>query len=58
MPVAAIFVLQQRCPQLNTALEHVYRIECAIHDGHHYQVDLYGGPAPPPGARREVSEGD
>ena len=48
MPVTAIFVLQQRCPSLNAALEHVHRIECAIHDEQFYQVDLLGGPAPPP----------
>jgi hypothetical protein len=56
MPVTAIFVLQQRCPQLNAALQHVHRIECAIHDEHHYQVDLQGGPAPPPDPDRDVSE--
>ena len=47
MPVAAIFVLQQRCPSLNAALEHVHRLECAIHDERFYHVDLHGGPAPP-----------
>jgi len=56
MPVTAIFVLQQRCPQLNAALEHVYRIQCAIHDEYHYQVDLQGGPAPPPDPDRDASQ--
>jgi hypothetical protein len=56
MPVTAIFVLHQRCPQLNAALEHVHRIECAIHDEHSYRVDLHGGPAPPPDPSQEASE--
>ncbi len=56
MPVRAIFVLHQRCPQLNAALEHVHRIECAIHDERHYQVHLQGGPAPPPDPNRDASE--
>jgi hypothetical protein len=56
MPVTAIFVLQQLCPQLNAALEHVHRIECAIHDEHHYQVDLQGGPAPPLDPNQDTSE--
>jgi hypothetical protein len=56
MPVAAIFVLQQRCPPLNAALEHVLRIECAIHDEIHYRVDLQGGPAPPPDPNQDASE--
>jgi hypothetical protein len=56
MPVTAIFVLQQRCPQLNAALEHVLRIECAIHDERHYRVDLQGGPAPPPAPHQDASE--
>jgi hypothetical protein len=56
MPVAAIFVLQQRCPLLNAALEHVHRIECAIHDDHAYQVELQGGPAPPTDPNRDASD--
>lgn len=56
MPISAIFVLQQRCPQLNAALEHVHRLECAIHDEHHYQVDLLGGPAPPPDPQQDTSD--
>ncbi len=53
MPITAIFVLQQRCPQLNAALEHVHRIEFTIADEVHYQVHLQGGPAPPPDPNRE-----
>ena len=56
MPVTAIFVLQQHCPQLNAALEHVHQIECAIHDAYHYQVDLQGGPAPPPDPHRDAAD--
>ncbi len=58
MPITAIFVLQQRCPPLNVALEHVHVIECAISDEHHYQVDLQGGPAPPtpPNPKPDTSE--
>lgn len=58
MPVTAIFVLQQRCPQLNAALEHIHQIEFAIHDEQHYQVDLQGGPAPPPDPHQDIPEKD
>jgi len=58
MPITAIFVLQQRCPTLNVALEHVHRIECAIYDEHDYRVDLQGGPTPPPEPNQRASETD
>lgn len=58
MPVTAIYVLRQRCPQLNAALEHVHRLECAPHEQHEYHVDLCGGPAPPPDPKRSTSKDD
>jgi hypothetical protein len=58
MPVTAIYVLRQRCPQLNAALEHVHLLECAPHEPHEYRVDLRGGPAPRPDPKRPTSKGD
>jgi hypothetical protein len=48
MPVSAIHVLQQRCPALNVALEHVRWLECRADNLERYCVQLAGGPAPPP----------
>ena len=58
MPVTAIYVLRQRCPQLNAALEHVHLLECALHEQHEYRVDLHGGPAPPPDPKRSTAKDD
>jgi hypothetical protein len=58
MPVTAIYVLRQRCLQLNAALEHVHLLECAVHEPHEYRVDLLGGPAPPPDPRHLKPEHD
>lgn len=49
MPVTTIHVLQQRCPTLNAALEHVHWLECTSDDQkQYYHVQLVGGAAPPP----------
>ena len=56
MPVTAIYVLRQRCPPLNAALEHVHLLECAPHEQHEYRVDLCGGPAPPPDPKRSTAK--
>ena len=47
MPVTAIRVLRQSCPPQNITLEHVARLECALHSSTHYRLQLLGGPAPP-----------
>jgi hypothetical protein len=48
MPVTAVRLLRQHCPTLNTALTHVYSLECT-HDGQGgYQITLTGGSAPQP----------
>ena len=58
MPVTAIYVLRQRCPQLNAALEHVHLLECTVHEPQEYRIDLHGGPAPPPDPKRPQAKDD
>ena len=52
MPVTAIHILHQHCPQLNTAIEHVYLLECSRAGHDQYRIDLTGGPAPPPDVQK------
>lgn len=47
LPVRAVQVLRQLCPPLNTALEQVQMLECALTDTGYYHVSLTGGPLPP-----------
>jgi hypothetical protein len=54
MPITAIRILQQRCPALNAALEHVHRLECTSDEETLYRVQLTGGPAPPPELRQDT----
>lgn len=54
MPITAIHILQQRCPTLNAALEHVHRLECTADEQAFYRVHLTGGPAPPPALRQDT----
>jgi hypothetical protein len=56
MPVTAIYVLRQRCPALNAALEQIQRLECTLNRGEHYRVHCIGGPAPQPEPRTVASE--
>lgn len=46
MPVGAIRVLRQLCPELNSALERIYSLECTLESQECYRVSLVGGAAP------------
>jgi len=48
MPITAIWVLRQRCPELNPALGRVYSLECTPRHQGIYQIAISGGPEPPP----------
>lgn len=52
MPITAIHILNQHCPQVNTALAHVYLLECSLDGYDRYRIDLTGGPTPPPEVQR------
>jgi hypothetical protein len=48
MPVTAVRLLRQHCPTLNTALTHIYSLECTHDDQGGYQITLTGGSSPQP----------